>query len=294
MIISSGPANLLVICSADLENRLRTSTFLESYIPEAVISDNSSVYDHRLVLYNSEIMYPEFNFGARESSLTGQINRLISLMDIITVIDYCLEFIRETKSVYCLHGSAVAKDDKGVVFIGAVSGLGKTTAAIHLCYHHGFSFVGDEKILIDQNGCLIGGSKRIIFNKEFLSQSLDPAINNLPLHDLKQKIPICQTSPQLKLLIIPIVSTHSVGVESEKWTEAKTNFHLYEELTRKIRGVSRRIQNFSFPLPSLDTPQLAGYRSDFCRSVSSKIRAHYFKGNLQEVTQTIVNLCNSS
>ena len=79
-------------------------------------------------------------------------------------------------------------------------------------------------------------------------------------------------------------------MEIDTFNEDKANFHVYEELSRKIRGTSRRVINFTYPLPSIDTDDIAQKRSDFSRNLATRYRFVNIKGNLDFLKTTLVEL----
>jgi hypothetical protein len=58
-----------------------------------------------------------------------------------------LFYLLQKQGYTLLHGSAVAKDKKAYLFIGA-NKVGKTTLALNLIYHHGFKFISDDFLAV--------------------------------------------------------------------------------------------------------------------------------------------------
>ena len=290
MIISSGPTNLSIICPPEIERGLANSPFLESYIPAPRINPQVENISGTLILKYANSSIPDFTFSDSEASFTGKLIDSVSLEDIVTVIDYCLEYYRQKESIYCLHGSSVSQNNQGIIFFGSISGLGKTTLALNLCSHHHFDLVGDEKVLINKDFQIIGGCQRLRYNKQSLYDSTNPKLDNLPPSKLNEEISLNHSHVPIKLLILPILLPNSSLLETDSWDEAKTNFHLYEELTRKIRGVSRRIQDFSLPLPSLDTPKISRRRSEYCHILSQRLQVQLIKGGTDPLIRHIISL----
>ncbi|MFA6446442.1 MAG: hypothetical protein WCW14_04320 [Candidatus Paceibacterota bacterium] len=295
MIISSTEARILIDCPDELVSALAESSFLENYIPEVKIEIQSTSYDHKLTLLKTNADQPHFDFSHTESVLSGKLGTSVNIKDIVTVIDHCLEYVRQSKSIYCIHGSAVSSTKNcGVVFFGPVSGLGKTTLALNLCLKRDFSFIGDEKILLDRDRYIIGGAKRIAFNKSVLHNSVGTDLDDRSLDELSQKIRITTERVQIKLLVLPMLFPSSTDLEVDEWDQSKANFHIYEELTRKIRGTSRRIQNFSYPLPSLDSEKQAVERSEYAHLFSENCQTIYLKGGQNNILDYITNLLDRS
>lgn len=78
--------------------------------------------------------------------------------------------------------------------------------------------------------------------------------------------------------------------EVEKWPKEKTNFHIYEELSRKIRGTSKRIGDFSYPLLPIDTFELAKTRSDYATFMANTIPFYTIKGDINVVMKYVKDL----
>lgn len=60
-----------------------------------------------------------------------------------TAVQLPIAYLLKAKGFILLHGSAVARDNSGYLFLGG-NGVGKTTIALHLVYNYGFKFVGDD------------------------------------------------------------------------------------------------------------------------------------------------------
>lgn len=295
MIISSGSQKILIKAPRGLLGSIKASKFLFNYIPEVSIiaeeNENTAKLDFSLNINDSK----ERMFFKREENIftfEGNLSDKVSLEDIITVIDYCFDFIRQKGGIYCVHGSSVSYKGKGVLFVGSVSGLGKTTLALSLCQNYKFLFIGDEKILINNKEEIIGGSKHISYNKEVLNESLNYDFNNKTEKEISEKIGFSDTPVPISLVVQPGVFPLK-GVqflEEDNWSSVKASFHFYEELTRKIRGISRRVAKYSYPLLSLDTDELAGERVTVANNVAGKVPFWLLKGDVDSVAKKIITL----
>lgn len=270
--------------------------FTYKYIPSVQLKKLSSEhiqddFFHLKITDTSEENL-HFQFEKTCATLVCSLGLNVNLRDIVSVIDYCLDYVRQGAGVYNIHGSSVTKDDKGIIIIGSISGLGKTSLALNLCTQHGFKFVGDEKMLISSDGNIIGGAKMIEFNKPGLFKSVNPDLNNKKIEDLSKLISIEDASCRLSLVIQPLIVT-GAKLDVEEWPEIKTEWHLYEEMSRKIRGISRRISNFSYPLDSIDTFEIAQKRINTAKHISKQAKGYCIRGDLKSVMSEIINLLKS-
>ncbi|SRR5258708_6336871 len=289
--ITSGPNSILVNSEIKIFDDLSGFDFLYKYIPLVEISKDSIANKETFVLSIKDNKKLDFEFFAKENNavLECTFNKNITLRDIVSVIDYCLDYIRQKEGIYNLHGSAVAKNEKGILIIGGVSGLGKTTLALNLCTKRRFNFIGDEKILIDKNGFILGGVNTIEFNKPDLNSSSAPELNNKGPNELSKFIDIQKRPVPIKLVIQPMIIP-GANLYVEDWPTIKAEWHLYEEMGRKIRGVSRRLNNHSFPLQSIDTFEVSLLRSNTAKKLSRKIKFVGLKGDVNNIMDKIESL----
>ncbi len=281
LLIKSVNTQLILRCENVIGSDLLKSDFVKKYIPDVDIQKIENNIDSGFVLNVTNTNTLLFTFENTQATLNGLYKSDYSLEDLITIIDYYLEYRRQLENIYSVSGSAVSKDNKGVLILGSTSGLGKTTLALNMCYSQKFKFIGDEKILLKSDS-IIGGIKSIQFNKTWLNDSVPKDFDN--------KLIMESENVKINLIIQPSISKVGSGLEIEKWDSLKTNFHLYEELTRKIRGISRRISNYTYPLPSIDNEAIAMARSEFSRLISESVEAYSIKGNIEEVMQKINSL----
>lgn len=289
MIIYSGSSKILLSGPSDLVDKIISSSFVYHYIPAFSLTSKVKIRQEYTLELNNKNAKLSFQKQGKKFYLEGNLKKYLSLEDVITVLEYCLEYIRQEKGIYCVHGSAVAKQGKSILFIGAASGLGKTTLALNLCQQEGFDFIGDEKILVDLNNQLVGGSTFIIYNKKFLTKSIKINLN-LKKIDYNSQIKLAKTPLRLSLIVQPMIFNSAVKLEIERWNNLKANFHFYEEITRKIRGTSRRINNFRYPLPSIDNEIIALKRASFANEIAQKVPFYQLRGNTSKIMGKISEL----
>ena len=99
---------------------------------------------------------------------------------------------------------------------------------------------------------------------------------------------------KLELVIQPNIFSKGKGIEIDLLDKLKANFHIYEEMSRKIRGGSRRISNFTYPLMSLDSYEISKKRSEYAKSLSENVPFYSIKGNINEVMNQIVDILSKN
>jgi hypothetical protein len=168
--------------------------------------------------------------------------------------------------------------------MGGASGMGKSKVNYLLVKNHNFTFISDEKTLIDKHLNVRGGIDKFIINKEILLKN--DGIRSQRAGEMGENIPIGY--------IFQPVTTKNGEFFLDEWDERKANFHMYEELSRKIRGTSRRINNFTCPLDSIDTQVVAQKRSELSKTISEKIPCATVYGSAEEVANFISDKLASS
>ncbi len=280
--INSAKQKIILDASERIINDFVKLDFVKEYIPcisFSAINDNiGNVFTFNLI-DDKEV---GFIFSEKGAVLKYPHKELGLMNDLVTVIDYCFEYIRNIEDIHCVHGSSSAFGNKGVVLIGAASGIGKSTVNYHLI-KNGFTFVSDEKTLIDGKN-IIGGNTKISFNKDLIKKNHDQELINtlIKRSNFIADIPI-------KLFVQPVTNKNG-DLYIDKWEPLKAEFHVYEELSRKIRGISRRIYKFTYPLNSIDTQSLADARSIKAKRISTEIPFYAIYGDPEDVAGEIVNI----
>lgn len=253
MIISA-----IKICEQNLENKSKEETFF-------TIRVFRSNKNYVLLETNNAV----FSFVASPP-----------VYDIISVMEYIFEKLRQEKGIYCIHGACTIYKKSAFIFWGGLSGIGKTRIAFELAKENNANFYSDEKVLLDLNTMEVCGGINKIYQDKKYWQNINPTIYNSKNN---QRFNIA-------FMIQPIVEEMSRNIIWEAMSEKKFNWHLYEELSRKIRGVSRRIFDFSIPLESLDTESNAIKRIQKTNFLTSRINSFYAKGDSQKIIKQI-KLC---
>ena len=288
LLISSAGCEVFISGKKELLEELAASDFTSKYIPDVIIDEVEAKHQEgfQLHLVPGDEMCFEFRNTSAELKYISGGN--VSTRDFISVIDYCLEYVRQKNGIYNIHGSACSKDGKAVLFIGPISGLGKTSSVLTLCQKYGFSFIGDEKVLVGKDLRLYGGVTTLEFNKPVLHEIVGSSLNN---HDAREETQISLEKQAVspRLIVLPMIAP-GTEFKIEKWETDKTDWHIYEELTRKIRGVSRRINGFNYALPSIDDSSLAASRVALAKNIADNIEVITLRGTHEDVWQHVPDI----
>jgi hypothetical protein len=284
MFIKSGNICIKISAKEEVINAITSSLFLFQYIPDVQILDCCKNIKAELKVVDDRLYNLKIN---NDKYFLKMPDPIIRYKDVITIAEYILEKLREKEGIYCLHGSAVSWRDKGVWLWGPISGLGKTSVAIGLCQNYGFRLIGDEKILINNKGEFVGGVRYINYNKKSLEKSISQNLNDKTDKELSKLIKLENRKIKLSLIVLPISLHLANFIDIEKWESGKSAFHLYEELSRKIRGVSRRIIDFTTPIESFDNNNLSLVRSLLANKMARDIPSYVIKGNPTKIQEEI-------
>lgn len=273
-----------IICESAIMNLIHDSNFLASYIPNLLIK-KKEISETKKILIKKGIS-PDIS--AKWNLVLIKINNRTSYEDIITLIEYWINYFRQKHRIYSLHWSAVSNWNNGIYFMWNISGLGKTSLAIKLCQIPWYKFIGDENILIDHNWHITNWVKFIKFNKKSLFEYHDNALHNTYIQS-HQNTKVEDENIPLKILIQPIVCIWWT-LEVEKRDSLKIDFHLYEESSRRIRWISRRVNKFTIALQSLDTYNLSKKRIQVVKKISSSIVWYTIKWDIEKIITFINSL----
>lgn len=266
----------LVSKNKRLIEKILSSEFIRTYVP---------CYD-----YVSPEVDAKLEIGSSKNKikidfpLAEYCSKKIDVIDIIVIAEYLLERARQEKGVYCLSSSAAEKNGKGVLIFGGTTNLGKTSVATTLAERYNFSFLSDEKTLLDLgNYLIVGGVSHLKLRKKEQKEKY----SNI---EVIEPNTIFKTSREasLNLIIHPYIDNGQKYME--KWDATMADWHFFEELSRKIRGVSKRICNKTIPLPSLDTDKIALRRSKLCKKLAREIPFYAIRGTPEQICEEVNKL----
>ena len=190
-----------------------------------------------------------------------------------------LEYKRQKKHLYQIHGSVATIHNKAIAFIGGMSGIGKTTSAVNLSKCKNAKFIGDEKFIMD-------GKKHTVVSACPLS--LDNNKTKL------KKISNCDiVQIPIALIVFPVITTEE-KLTVYKYDELKLFWHLYEEASRDIRNLNMLYDNFNKTCKSFDTNKIMSQRIKDIKNVAHNTPAYFLRGNTKQITNFIYNLIISS
>jgi len=262
MIIQSDKAKIKV------EGYSGKLDFMAEYIPLARIVPGPE-HDARL----------DVRSGAE---FTLQINYPSALMqsgndvEIIAMAEHILERARQEKGTYCLHASSASFAGKGVLFMGAIPDIGKTSLAMR-SGEQGHRFISDEKTLLSGLN-IVGGINTIKMRKAWQQKYGRGLVSASSMYDTA-------TTAQASAIVVPYIDNGKTEVTV--WPKDKAFWHLQEELSRKIRGVSRLTDNFQTLAPSLDTDLLARKRISYARHLAESIPVYAIRGTPEQIIRSL-------
>lgn len=271
IIISSGMASISIVADdANLLNKIGKDEFLYRYLPDCSIGMKTSdkadakIFIKRNSVFGVAINYPVIHCHQPPNA---DIRGLISLAG------YVLERANNNKGVYSIHASVASKNNKAVVIFGGTTNLGKSIIAKTVADKYKWIFYSDETALLSSSEGRVTGGVKIASNCD--------KFDNF-------KIPETKDKPKIFAFIHPHIDN---GLKSVvKWEQEKFFWHLKEELSRKIRGGSKAINNYSYPLDSLDTFDLAKNRLAFAKKFAKQVPCYEVRGTPESISKFINNL----
>lgn len=268
ILIKSGKAILCVKTNiASLLSEIADDPFIRSYIPNnQIIIGATKKADASLTIKKSK----QFSVKLLYPDIVCKQPDKVDVRGLIVLIGYVLERINNERGAYSIHSSVIAKNGKAVVIFGGTTNLGKTSIAKTASEKFGWLFYSDEIALIDsKQEKIIAGGKIATNNDSF---------GDFKLTDTKQ-------SPKIIAFIHPHIDNGLNKVK--RWTDDKFFWHLKEELARRIRGGSKAINLFSYPLDSFDTFDIAKKRLVFAKKLATKVPCYEMRGTPESIIKNI-------
>lgn len=211
----------------------------------------------------------------------------LSPRDIVSLGEYLLERKRQERSgYYSLSSSTASKGDNAVTFFGGATNLGKTSSMLELVQNYAYDFFSDEKTVIDlDRKTVVGGSQSIPTRKNTIKEKINGK-NNSSFQKLNHKdLGIKQAS----LFIYPHIDN---GLENPIFYQFNSlDFHwvLTREFSGIIRGVVRLIDNFTYPVPSIDTLELSKLRVKRTKKFTEEVPCFYYQGSTKQISKFVDN-----
>lgn len=189
----------------------------------------------------------------------------------VRLISHLLERERQGHGIYTVHGNVISLGEKAVALIGGISGIGKTALSAQSTTQ-GWRWIADEKFLIDES-CSYRFGRSIILNDQ-------------KTHDAAGLVrPTASTPREIHASVIPILTDSALEVHN--YSSEKALYHYYEELSRDITGARALFMGYDFPLPSVDTQQLAARRHRAAEHLSESRPMYFMLGTAAAILEAI-------
>lgn len=279
-IDSSGAHVSATSSEIELLQALARSEFLRRYVPSCRALNDLAPSVVNITLKTGK---PSFLLKYPKAEYT---NTSYEDKDIVSLVEFLFERARQEVGIYCLHSSSVIVKGRSVIFWGGASGMGKTQLALAMSEKFGARMYSDEKTLLNlRKNITVGGVASVYLLKPYLQDKF----NDTGFHDFPQS----KQSFPVGFFVYPNIDEHSRSVHAERWDADKFNWHLYEELSRKIRGTSRRIFHNTLPVLSIDSLPVAKQRSAEVELYTKKVPCYYMRGGEKLICERIVELCKN-
>lgn len=281
--LSSTPNCVLKIESRniDLIDQIKSSDFIFKYIPGVKFETESNIKEDVSIniLDSGQIFditkYPGISINGLR----------LSIKDIISLIELVFERVRQEKKIYCIHSSCALYKGRAIIFWGGASGLGKTRIAFELGNLTNGRLYSDEKTLIDPTSRkVVGGIGYLYAEKPFYKDGLFGSPDDDKY--IKRGGDTLSCFPIEELVYVNV--NESEQFINDLWDQDKFEWHLYEELSRKIRAISRRVDNGLEPISSIDTPSIAQKRAIHTRNFTSEVKCYYLSGSVKNILSYII------
>lgn len=281
-VYSSNESCILHTSISDLTKKLdsdKAKNFVDKKIPDGKIvypmyskeKPNIEIENDKKYSINEEFPY----FSVRGSN--------IDYKDILAFSEYILERKRQEKGIYNLHSSTVGKGDSCFIIHGA-SKSGKTMISLNSDLRKNLEFLVNERSLIDmENKKMVGGCK--LLDIEDYHKNSFPELNG------KEELRLDEINSGYKIkgIIYPSIDNGQKEAIIEKKDSFSSEWMLYPEFTARVRGANKRMFDFSYPLDSLDTKELARKRTDDLRKFLKEVPLYFVKGSIDDISDFIKN-----
>jgi len=264
----------LLFDNEEFRKKLLGSDFIKKYIPSPNINLNGQSALPRINITKSPAFhlngnYPEFNYKGHNFN------------DILFLAEYMLERLRQEDGLYSIHSSCAEKKGKAVLLYGWKD-TGKTSTALHLAREYGFNFLSEGRTVIDNSFNISGTIKFLEEDNDFLKEKYNFNENCL---DISKICNMSNQASKLSLLVYPQIT--NTQLEVKIWDDDKNKYHFYEQFSQVIRGVAKNINDYSCPIDSIDTMELAIKRTQFINHLSQSFKTYQIRGSLESICDTI-------
>ncbi|MBU2638966.1 MAG: hypothetical protein KJ955_08390 [Nanoarchaeota archaeon] len=266
-----------ILCGIYADKRIidaiRRDKFTYHCIPDAAIADGGepdiTVSQKKGLDGLVDINYPACEFSGELSS-----------RDVVTIGEYLLERRRqEVNGQYGLSSATACYDGRAVTFFGGATNLGKTSSMLELVKTRGYSFVSDEKTLVDlERRVIAGGSRTVPARKNVIKDKVGVKSNG-DFASLKTE----RAEQEAALFMYPHIDHGLQKPIVYQFRPLDFYWLLVRELSSEIRGSVRLVNNFSCQLPSIDTDLLSQLRLQRTRMFTDEVPCFYFQGSVEQI-----------
>lgn len=256
-----------------LIKKILEDDFFYHYIPNSKIVKDSNYFLE--IIENPELKNAKAIIDYPKASFASGLEH----RGIIGMIDYLFERGRQEKhGIYCLNSATASLDNDSVIFWGGATNLGKTSSMLELVKNEGFNFYADERTLLSlTNSSVVGGSRKIATRKDILKEKTGEKKEFLDY-------PRAEGEKKIKLMIYPHLDHGLKEPICYRFPNSDFNWLLLREFGTNIRGAIKYVDNYSYPLPSIDTIELAEKRTNEAREFTSNVPCYYFQGSLEQIS----------
>lgn len=276
LIIKSHGAKCNLKASKDLIDKILSEGFLYHYIPDVEVGTSNEDVD---VEFEEN---PNLERKAKINFPKAEFTSGIEYRSIISTVDYLLERVRQEKEgIYCLNSATASQNSSAVTFWGGATNLGKTSSMLKLIMERGFDFYSDERTLLCLNKkSVVGGSRTVATRKPVLKDRTG------------EQGEFCIFSPakgpkNIDLMIYPHLDHGLKKPIVYQFSPKDFYWLLLREFGVNIKGAIKYIDDYSYPLPSIDTQELAEKRTLETKKFTAEVPCYYFQGSLSQVSSFV-------
>lgn len=263
---------------------------------------------------------PEFSasFDERAACMTlaAPFDRISESMLLKNVLSLLLNYQWQSDGRFKMHASAVARDDRCIVFVGPF-GSGKSTLALDLCLNHGFELIANDHLVAGMMGTVpvtVEGDAFFRLPMSTLAEYSPPLAArffgdlSVPPGEARQKKvrispeelgvrTVAGTRPITHYVMLTLVRDGDFrcddvpgGVDRDTTVHIKSE--LFDRLSHVLRGKITPIDNqlayVNLFVPSLDSASIVAKRTRFLESLFAEARAVRIRGALGDVVDWLV------
>ncbi len=303
LVESAGKRIAIRTYSNELKEALLTTLFAYAVLPNTKISSAKAKYHsdftivHEAGAHNEVIEdFSNNNLIIRTTSTTH-----LSVFQLTFIMQALFEKLHQQDKTYGLHAAAVYKGGKAFVILGSAVG-GKSSLVLKLCKDHGFRFMGDEKCIL-ANGLggsvhVVGGNQIMLLRDDYLAKTYPELLQHVRskldgsrsyIEPREARIDTFSSSAQVAHFFQIKLSNKS---RSNPVSEFDQTLSLFRGFSHYIRSNDAVLVHVNYPLPSLDTAELARKRLQFSKRIATEIPMTEIYGSVNAVAKRIANLAS--